>query len=405
MNGSLTPLLASLMLAAGLAVTACQQDAEAPTPSQTVPTTTTASWTSLTFRQVSGGWTHACGVTTDNHAYCWGSNGNGQLGNGTNSGPEVCRSGVDWICSRTPVLVAGGYSFRQVSAGFEFSCGVTTRDVVLCWGHNQLGQLGNGTTTDRVRPVRITNQVRIRAVTTGFHHACAVSIGDIVYCWGGNESGQLGDGTTKDRLMPTRRAVGVHFKTVSAGYRHSCGVSLDDRAYCWGDPSLSYGIQLVPTAVRGGLTFKDVHSGYHRTCGVAEDDRAYCWGENDDNLGSVSPTPDSLYQNTPRLVAGGQHYLAVSTNLQPSCGVTTEHATYCWGFTDPSLGDGTTRSSITPVKVAAGLEVRDVSTAYYGTCAVTIVGRAYCWGQNFAGQLGDGTTTDRPTPVPVAGVM
>jgi alpha-tubulin suppressor-like RCC1 family protein len=400
---------ASVLAAAALGC----RDAEAPTGPQTEPTPTIVSWTTLAFRQISGGATHACGLAVDNQAYCWGANESGELGIGNQSGPDTCLFDtnfglISFSCSTKPVLVAGGHSFRQISAGRGFSCGVTTRDVAFCWGVNPKGQLGNGTTTNKLRPVRIATQVRIREVAAGVEHACAVSVGDIVYCWGRNDLAQLGDGTLTDRLVPTRVAGRVHFKTVSAGWRHNCGVGLDSRAYCWGLAMVDPGDALLrPTPVRGGRTFKQVRAGYNHTCGVGADDRAYCWGLNDDELGSASPSPDPLYQSTPLLVAGGHRYLAVSTSQNHSCGVTLGHVAYCWGHGafGIGLGDGKTIGSLTPVKVAGGFQFRDVSVLPTAACAVTVADQAYCWGTNGAGELGDGTTTDRPTPVPVVGDM
>ena len=392
-----------------LAALGCRASSDAPTEPQIRPTASMASSTTA-FRQVSGGATHACGVAADNQAYCWGDNAAGELGTGSR-GLDTCvvdgaQGPVNFPCSTRPVLVIGGHSFRQVSAGQGFTCGVTTNDAAFCWGSNTKGQLGDGTTTSRLRPARVAIQVRIRAISAGFQHVCAVSIGDIVFCWGWNAFGQLGDGTLSDRLVPTRRAGKVHFQTVSAGWRHSCGVSLDARAYCWGLAMISPGNALLrPTRIRGSQRFKDVQAGWNHSCGVASDHRAFCWGLMDDELGSPQPAPDSLYQSTPLLVAGGHRYLSVSTSQNHSCGVGLGHTAYCWG-NGPfgiGLGDGKTITSITPVKVAGGLEFRAVSVLHTAACAVTVTDRAYCWGTNGAGELGDGTTTARPTPVPVAG--
>src|SRR5204862_1855416 len=94
------------------------------------------------FSQVNAGLLHTCGVTPFNVAFCWGDNSGGQLGNGTNTGPEVCRFAV---CSTKPVKVAGGLQFRQVDGGASYTCGVTTDYKAYCWGENDHGRLGNGT--------------------------------------------------------------------------------------------------------------------------------------------------------------------------------------------------------------------------------------------------------------------
>ena len=93
---------------------------------------------------MSTGYKFACGVTTSGAAYCWGDNQQGELGNGTTTG------------SATPVAVSGGPSFATVSVGYEFACGVTTSAAAYCWGYNVYGQLGNGSTTNSSTPVAVS---------------------------------------------------------------------------------------------------------------------------------------------------------------------------------------------------------------------------------------------------------
>ena len=128
--------------------------------------------------------------------YCWGNNGVGQLGDGTtNRNP-------------TPVLVSGGLSFASVSAGPSHVCGVTTAGDAYCWGWNSSGQLGDGTRTNRHTPVPVagglTGGLSFASVSTAGLHTCAVTTAGVVYCWGFNGDGQLGDGSTTDRLTPVR---------------------------------------------------------------------------------------------------------------------------------------------------------------------------------------------------------
>jgi alpha-tubulin suppressor-like RCC1 family protein len=176
----------------------------------------------LQFRQVSGGGSHTCGVTTDDRAYCWGNAS--FVGNG--SAQEN---------SSTPTEVAGGLRFRQVSAGVIHNCGVTTDNRAYCWGYNQYGQVGDGTKDTHVlAPAPVAGGLAFRQVAAGYLQSCGVTTGNVAYCWGHNDSGQLGDGTLQDRLSPAR-VLGEHsFRNVSAGVLHSCGVTTGNVAYCWG---------------------------------------------------------------------------------------------------------------------------------------------------------------------------
>jgi alpha-tubulin suppressor-like RCC1 family protein len=128
------------MLAPAITATllGCGEDATSPTGLEPAPALTAA--TSLTFRQIDRHASHTCAVANDDRAYCWGSNDQGQLGNGSTDP------------SATPSLVAGGLRFRQVSVGRDYSCGVTKQDRVYCWGWSFDGQLGDGTGSRRLGP-------------------------------------------------------------------------------------------------------------------------------------------------------------------------------------------------------------------------------------------------------------
>ena len=181
----------------------------------------------VSFAAVSTGISHTCGVTPAGAAYCWGDNANGQLGDGSTTG------------ELTPVLVAApaGVSFAAVSAGTSHTCGVTAAGAAYCWGSNGAGELGDGTTTSQLSPVQVAGSVSFATLTAGFFHTCGVTAAGAAYCWGANGSGRLGDGTTTQRLTPVLVAApaGVSFAAVSAGNSHTCGVTPAGAAYCWGD--------------------------------------------------------------------------------------------------------------------------------------------------------------------------
>ena len=341
---------------------------------------------------VGAGNLHACGLTVTGNAYCWGFNDFGQLGDGSTTG------------SLTPVLVSGGTRFSSISTRGGHTCGVTPVGDVYCWGENFRGQLGDGTTINRLTPVLVSGGLSFASVSTAFSETCGITTGGDAYCWGENFFGQLGDGTTINRLTPVPVAGGLTFASLSTD-AHTCGVTAAGDAYCWGDNrggGLGDGTttnKLTPVRVAGGLSFASLNTGPWHTCGVTAAGDAYCWGANRDGQLGDGTTNRSL---TPVLVSGGLSFASVSPGSSITCGVTTAGDAYCWGENSSGkLGDGTRTDRHTPVPVAGGLSFASVSTAAEHTCAVTTAGVVYCWGSNGDGQLGDGSTTDRLTPVRV----
>jgi alpha-tubulin suppressor-like RCC1 family protein len=392
-----TPLLAILVFIL-LAALGCGDETPPPTDPSSTPTLATTA-ASLAFYQLSGGGSHSCGVTTDNRAYCWGYNQLGQLGDGTNTGPESCIGAVGpFGCSTRPVPVAGAYQFRQVSAGNVHTCAVTTDYRAYCWGANSSGDLGDGTTTNRVTPVLVRGGLQFRQVDAGsFAHTCGVTYPDSrVYCWGYNRWGQLGDGTTTQHLTPVAVLGGHQFRQVSAGNWHTCGVTTSNEAYCWGrDDNGQLGndsekkSRFRPVLVAGGYQFRQLDAGSYHTCGVTTDNRAYCWG----NGGQIGDGK-TYARFTPRAVAGGLSFSRVSAGVFHTCGETTANLVYCWGNDAfGQLGDGSQGTDqLMPVAVAGGLEFRQVSAGGWHTCGKTSAAVAYCWGYNFFGQLGNGNS-------------
>lgn len=310
----------------------------------------------LSFTAVAGGLFQTCGLTTGGTAYCWGFAANGRLGNGTTTGPQTCIVGnFPWPCSMTPVAVSGGLSFTAVNAGNVHTCGLTTGGAAYCWGLNALGELGDGSTTDRSTPVAVLGGLSFATLSAGTVHTCGLTTGGGVYCWGSNAHGQLGNGSTTD--SPT------------------------------------------PVAVSGGLSFTALSAGGDHTCGLTTGGAAYCWGSNGNGQLGNSSTTD---RSSPVAVSGGLSFVTVSAGGVHTCGLTTSGAAYCWGSnSNGQLGTGSTTDSPIPMAVSGGLSFATVSAGYLHTCGLTAGEAVYCWGYNFAGQLGDGTTTDRTSPVAV----
>lgn len=362
----------------------------------------------LTFANLTAGAYHTCGVTSGGAAYCWGSDGSGELGDGL---------GASETESHTPVAVAGGLTFVSVTAGYWHACGVTSGGGAYCWGQNQYGALGDGSTTDRSVPLAVAGGVSFTSLTGGGNHTCGLTSGGAAYCWGYNFLGQLGDGSTTDRTTPVAVAGGLTFASLAAGYWYTCGVTSGGAAYCWGNDGASqlgdssYIDRSTPVAVRGGLTFASLAAGGEHACGVTSSGAAYCWGANNaGQLGDGSHDTLTLTSgfkpHTPVAVAGGLNFASLAAGWDHTCGVTSSGAAYCWGENlAGGLGAGLGFDfSPTPVAVAGGLTFANLTGGEQHTCGVTSSGAAYCWGANPDGVLGDGSTAfDRSAPEAVAG--
>jgi alpha-tubulin suppressor-like RCC1 family protein len=252
-------------------------------------------------------------------------------------------------------------------------------------------------------------------VASGGEHTCATAPTGVAYCWGHNISGQLGSGTRDNSPVPQQVTLpaGVPFATISAGFQHTCGLA-NGVVYCWGsglavrrDETISD--LLLPTlfTIPGGAPVSTVSAGTHHTCGLTSFGDAYCWGSN--NYGGLGDgTLTERITPTPVTGPPDRRYSAIDAGFENTCAIGTEGATYCWGNNDyGALGDGTQTHRTTPtlVLLPAAVRLTGITVGGSHSCGITAMGAAYCWGRNDAGQLGDGTTTSRPTPalVPAPG--
>ena len=234
------------------------------------------------WSSISTGWFYTCGITTDGSGYCWGDNEDGQIGDGTITGRSL------------PVEVAyGQYKWSLINAGYYHTCGITTDGSGYCWGYNYYGQIGDdGTDTDRSLPVAIANGLyKWSSIVAGAIHTCGITKDGSGYCWGHNEDGELGDGTETDRSLPVAIADGKYkWSSMSAGRFHTCGITTDRAGYCWGYNEygqLGDGTDTdrsIPVAIATGIfKWSSIDAGWYHTCGITTTDGSgYCWGYNKD---------------------------------------------------------------------------------------------------------------------------
>jgi alpha-tubulin suppressor-like RCC1 family protein len=356
------------------------------------------------FAQVSTGFfLSTCAVTTRGAGYCWG----GQGTSSTDTSGDVA-TGFD----NTPVALTGGLSFAAISRGGMHACGLTTEGAAYCWGDNFNGELGNGGTAPSSTPVAVTGGLTFKAVSAGVYHTCGLTTASAIYCWGNNHAGELGNGATSyTNSRPILVSGGLSFVTVGAGHEYSCGLTTGGEGYCWGDNhfgELGTGdstFSAVPVRVAGRLVFGALSVGFFHACGLSPDGAASCWGGNFEGELGNGTTQEST---SPVAVSGGLSFASISAGQWSTCGVTTMGVAYCWGYNGyGQLGNAAATLTLapnpTPLPVSGGLTFAAVSTGYLHTCGITTRGGTYCWGDNSMGELGDGSTTIGPTPVLVFG--
>ncbi len=246
--------------------------------------------TALSIRRLVAGAAHSCALDASGATYCWGSNSNGQLG-----ALDVVDTCVQDPCSARPVRVAGGITFDAITAGRTHTCGITSEGAAYCWGSNQAGKLGIGTTRSTAQPALVSGGHDFLQLSAGGTHTCGLTSNHELYCWGQNDRGQLattdspndcGQGGFPCSTRPIPIAGDLRFRLLTAGGEHTCGLTDAGAAYCWGastEGQVGHGLvadQSRPQRVAGGLMFQALAAGERHTCGVALDGTTYCWGDN-----------------------------------------------------------------------------------------------------------------------------
>ena len=349
--------------------------------------------------QMSSGASHSCAILDDGSVSCWGDNGNGQLGDGSRS-PSLEPEKSDMPLGRKAV---------EISAGSYHTCSVFDDGSVRCWGSNEFGQLGDGTTIERTTAVTVDlgQGVSALGISSGESHTCAVLNDRSVKCWGQNSNGQLGDGTTEDRSSPVLSKMGGEDVTlVSAGSYHTCAITSIRTVMCWGD---NWNGQLgdgtnhdrttpVEISIPNNGSAVTLDAGAMHTCMGINDGSMFCWGYNaygqlgnGGNANANSPTTVPLSAN--------QLLSSVQVGLFHSCALFDSGEVACWGNNgNGQLGDGSLTSGTVPAIVNLGDNASSISVGQRHSCAILVDASLHCWGANDAGQIGDGTSSNRDSP-------
>ena len=352
-----------------------------------------------TATPVAAGIYHSCAIFVGGTVKCWGLNDHGQLGDGTTGNSDGTTN-----YSLGYVAVTGITTATSISAGSDYSCALLTGGTVKCWGTNGFGQLGNGTTTSSSVPVSVSGLTNATAISAGLLHSCALLVGGTVKCWGWNVLGELGDGTTIDSSVPVVVSGLTNVTAITTGVDHSCALLTGGTVKCWGNNGfgqLGNGTTTsssVPVSVSGLTNTTAISAGHMHSCALLVGGTVKCWGWNVFGQLGDGTTIDS---SVPVVVSGLTNVTAITTGSWFSCALISGGTVKCWGNNYfGQLGDGTTTSSSVPVSVS-GLTNATAIGAGNPICALTSDGTIKCWGYNFYGGLGDGTTIASSVPVVV----
>jgi alpha-tubulin suppressor-like RCC1 family protein len=293
---------------------------------------------------------HTCALTSAAALYCWGDNGGGDLGNGSTTLSDVA------------VAVSGlGSPVVAMTAGHSHTCAVLGTGTVDCWGSNTEGQVGNGTTgISETSPQAVSGLSGVTGIAGGGYHTCAVRSDGSVWCWGSNSSGQLGTTSVTISESPIEVAAVSGAVSVVTGATHTCVLTSAGSVWCWGDnadgeagngtTSATALPAAIPSSGFGGETVTAISAaaaGFH-TCALTSAGTVFCWGDNGD--GQLA-NPTIPYSSSPVQVSSISGATELMTEDTGSCVLVTSVGVMCWGAdSDGQLGNGLLEpSSSTPV--------------------------------------------------------
>jgi alpha-tubulin suppressor-like RCC1 family protein len=350
---------------------------------------------------VSGGEAHSCVLLDDRTVRCWGQNDYGQIGNGEAGADVLSPTSVDGL----PVDIIG------ISLGWKHSCALTTEGRMLCWGGNDLGEVGHGGLEAMVTiPTEVSGlQTGVAGIAPGANqHQCVVLDTGMVRCWGFNPVGEIGNGLGAGNILLTPRRVTLLEDSVSqigVGENHTCALTGSGGVKCWGSTyhgqlgngvsAVWYDRPVVHDVIGLGTGVVHLSSGENHNCALTDQAVVNCWGKGYGATPVNVPFPNDVTAETMTLGAGH------------GCALSDEGDVLCWGDnTRGQLGIGTQGGFSSNPAVTTGLPsgIAAVTSGRDHTCALSPVGLVYCWGNNYLNQAAPNLENAVTVPTQVAGL-
>jgi alpha-tubulin suppressor-like RCC1 family protein len=335
--------------------------------------------------------------------YTWGFNNSGRLGTG------------DTTSTSSPVsILTRAVNWTAVSCGDAHTLALRANGTLWAWGRNDEGRLGDNTITSRISPVSVvggfTDWVSINAAE---NHSLGLRANGTIWAWGLNTYGRLGDNTVTSRLSPVSVVGGFTdwvYANSGPAARQSVAIRGNGVLYAWGRNQFgelgdgTASSRSSPVIVTGGFTDWILAStNLEHTLGLRANGTAWAWGRG--TYGRLGDN-NTLDRNSPVAVAGGfTDWISLSAGYRNSVGLRANGTVWTWGRNQfGELGDTTTVSKNSPVDVVGGItDWTSISMGKFHTLATRANGTLWGWGRNGGGYIGDGSTSNRSSPVAVLG--
>ena len=334
-------------------------------------------------------------IFTESGLYAWGSGAGGRLGDGT------------IVSKSSPVQIGTLKNWKQVAAGESHTVAVKTDGTLWAWGVNTSGRLGDNTTAAKSSPVQIGSFTNWKQVSAS-SHTLAVKTNGTLWAWGVGTAGQLGDSAFSDRSSPVQLGLLTNWYQVAVGAQHSLAIKTDNTLWAWGvNTNGQLGNDTAantqsPIQIGSLTNWRQVSAGINGrfSAAVKTDGTLWAWGLN--TTGQLGDGTASNTNSSPVQVGLLTNWKQVSCGTDFSVAVKTDGTIWSWGNgATGRLGDNTIVSKSSPVQIGSLTNWKQVSaSSANGTAsAVKSDGTLWAWGANTSGQLGDGTTVSKSSPV------